>query len=154
LTLNQAELTDQGGFKMDDQKKTYSFVDKRGEDKPEEPSKKIDDILKDEPQKMQESPAPDRKPETHYNGEARHIDLSTLVMSFATSAIVAMGKAPDPHSGQVFQDFAIAQQNIDIITLLHEKTKGNRTREEDNLFEGVLYELRMLFVEAKKGGIK
>jgi hypothetical protein len=139
---------------MDDQKKTYSFVDKRGESRPEEPSKKVDDTLKDEPQKIQESPKPDLKPETHYNGKVPNIDLPTLVMSFATSAIVAMGKAPDPHTGQVFQDFAIAQQNIDIITLLHEKTKGNRTREEDNLFEGVLYELRMLFVEAKKGEIK
>jgi hypothetical protein len=154
LTLNQAELTYLGGLKMDDQKKTYSFVDKRGETKPEEPSKKIDDILNDEPKKVQESPGPDRKQETHYNGKAPEIDLPTLVMSFATSAIVAMGKAPDPHTGQVFQDLAIAQQNIDIIILLHEKTKGNRTREEDNLFEGVLYELRMLFVEAKKGGTK
>ena len=140
---------------MDDQKKTYSFVDKRGENKPEEPAKKVDDTLKNEPQKLEETPpTPEQKPETHYNQEDMHIDLSTLVMSFATSAIVAMGKAPDPHTGQVFQDFAIAQQNIDIITLLQEKTKGNRTREEDNLFEGVLYELRMLFVEAKKGGTK
>ena len=139
---------------MDEQKKTYSFVDKRGENRPEEPAKKIDDTLNSEPQKMEESPAPEKKPETQYDQQEMHIDLSTLVMSFATSAIVAMGKAPDPHTGQVFQDFAIAQQNIDIIALLQEKTKGNRTREEDNLFEGVLYELRMLFVEAKKGGTK
>ncbi len=139
---------------MEDQKKTYSFVDKRGESKPEEPAKKVDEILKDEPQKAQESPGSDQKQETRYNGEVPRIDLSTLVMSFATSAIVAMGKAPDPNTGQVFLDFAIAQQNIDIIALLNEKTKGNRTREEDNLFEGVLYELRMLFVEAKKGGTK
>lgn len=139
---------------MDDQKKTYSFVDKRGENRPEEPVKKIDETLKSEPQKIEESPVPEKKPETQYEQQDLHIDLSTLVMSFATSAIVAMGKAPDPHTGQVFQDFAIAQQNIDIVALLHEKTKGNRTREEDNLFEGVLYELRMLFVEARKGGTK
>jgi hypothetical protein len=82
------------------------------------------------------------------------IDLATLVMSFATSAIVAMGKAPDPHTGQTFKDLGIAKQNIEIIGLLCEKTKGNRTKEEDNLFEGVLYELRMLFVEATKGETK
>jgi len=139
---------------MDEQKKTYSFVDKRGENKPEEPAKKIDDTLKSEPQKIEESPAPEIKSETQYDQQNINIDLPTLVMSFATSAIVAMGKAPDPHTGQVFQDFAIAQQNIDIVALLQEKTKGNRTREEDNLFEGVLYELRMLFVEARKGGTK
>ncbi len=138
---------------MDEQKKTYSFVDKRGENKPEEPAKK-NDTLDSEPQKFEESPAPEKKSETHYDQQNISIDLSTLVMSFATSAIVAMGKAPDPHTGQVFQDFAIAQQNIDIVALLQEKTKGNRTREEDNLFEGVLYELRMLFVEAMKGGTK
>ncbi|HEY9162405.1 MAG TPA: DUF1844 domain-containing protein [Desulfomonilia bacterium] len=139
---------------MEEQKKTYSFVDKRGENKPEEPAKKIDESLKSEPQKTEESPAPEKKSETRYNQQDINIDLSTLVMSFATSAIVAMGKAPDPHTGQVFQDFTIAQQNIDIVALLEEKTKGNRTREEDNLFEGVLYELRMLFVEARKGGTK
>jgi hypothetical protein len=138
---------------MDEQKKTYSFVDKRGENKPEEPAKK-DDKLNSEPQKIEETPAPEKKPEAQYSQQNINIDLSTLVMSFATSAIVAMGKAPDPHSGQVFQDFAIAQQNIDIVALLQEKTKGNRTREEDNLFEGVLYELRMLFVEARKGGTR
>ncbi len=138
---------------MDEQKKTYSFVDKRGENKPEEPAKK-DDTLKSEPQKIEENPAPEKKNEKQYNQQNISIDLPTLVMSFATSAIVAMGKAPDPHTGQVFQDFTIAQQNIDIVALLQEKTKGNRTREEDNLFEGVLYELRMLFVEARKGGTK
>lgn len=139
---------------MDDQKKSYSFVDKRGENKQEVPAKNLDDVLKNEPQNKQETPEPERKTEERFRGEAPQIDLSTLVMSFATSAIVAMGKAPDPHTGQMFQDFTIAQQNIDIITLLNEKTKGNRTREEDNLFEGVLYELRMLYVEAMKGGTK
>lgn len=139
---------------MDDQKKSYSFVDKRGENKQETSAKNSDDALRNEPQKKQEPPELESKAEEHFTGEAPQIDLSTLVMSFATSAIVAMGKAPDPHTGQTFQDFSIAQQNIDIIILLSEKTKGNRTREEDNLFEGVLYELRMLYVEAMKGGTK
>ncbi len=35
--------------------------------------------------------------------------------------------------------------------MLEEKTRGNLTAEERQLLEQVLYELRMRFVEAKKG---
>jgi hypothetical protein len=139
---------------MEEQKKTYSFVDKRGENKPEEPAAIKEQKTVEETQAQQPPRADNAKQERKFGGEIPSIDLSTLVMSFATSAIVAMGKAPDPHTGQVIKDLMIAQQNIDIISLLQEKTKGNRSREEDNLFEGVLYELRMLFVEVRKGGVQ
>ena len=72
-------------------------------------------------------------------------------MSLATSSVMAMGKAPDPHTGQVFKDMVMAKQNIDIIAMLQDKTKGNCTKEEEHLLEGILYELRMLYVEAQGG---
>jgi len=62
-----------------------------------------------------------------------------------------MGAVPDPLTGQVSRDLAVAKQNIDIIALIRDKTKGNLTGEEDSLVEGILYELRMVFVQAQKG---
>ena len=81
-----------------------------------------------------------------------NIDFSTLIMSFASAAMIAMGSMPDPASGKIKIDLELAQQNIDIILLLKEKTQGNLTSEEQGLLENILYELRMSFVEAKKGG--
>ena len=39
-----------------------------------------------------------------------------------------------------------AQQMIDILALLEQKTRGNLTAEERQVLEQVLYELRMRFV--------
>jgi hypothetical protein len=47
-------------------------------------------------------------------------------------------------------NLAAAQQIIDILALLEEKTRGNLTAEERQLLEQLLYELRMRFVEASK----
>jgi hypothetical protein len=72
-------------------------------------------------------------------------------MSFASAALVSMGRVPDPAVGTVQKNLVIAQQNIDIIHLLHEKTKGNLTADEERLMDQVLYELRMSYVDATKG---
>ena len=44
----------------------------------------------------------------------------------------------------------LARQTIDTLEMLHEKTRGNLDAEESKLFEGLLYELRMHFVEKVK----
>lgn len=129
---------------MEDTKGKYTFVDKRGQsDAPSQP-----EMPQEEPKVREEVHA--TRPE-FAPGDFPPIDFSTLIMSFATSAVMAMGKAPDPQTGHVFKDLAMAKQNIDIITLLQQKTTGNRTKEEDQLLEGILYDLRMLFMEAQGG---
>jgi hypothetical protein len=55
----------------------------------------------------------------------------------------ATGQAP-----QV--DLELARQNIDLLELMQEKTKGNRSVEEDRLIEQLLFETRMRFVEAQR----
>jgi hypothetical protein len=42
---------------------------------------------------------------------------------------------------------AAAQQLIDIIAILKEKTRGNLDHDEDALLEAILFELRMKYVE-------
>jgi hypothetical protein len=61
---------------------------------------------------------------------------------------VHFGDVPDPVSGATSQaNLPAAQQMIDILALLEEKTRGNLTAEERQLLEQVLFELRMRFVE-------
>ena len=125
---------------MGDDSKGYTFTDKRGE------------ISEDSSPKQQGSvKQPNRSENCTNESSLLKIDFPTLIMSFASAAMISLGRAPDPVTGQVCKDLALAQQNIDIISLLQKKTKGNLLPEEVNMIEGILYELRISYVEAKKG---
>ena len=79
------------------------------------------------------------------------IDFYTFVLSLGSSAFVHLGDAPHPETGAPTEpNFELAQQAIDIIAMLREKTKGNLTAEEETLFDGLLTDLRLRFVEASK----
>jgi hypothetical protein len=74
-----------------------------------------------------------------------------FVLSLAHTAAFHFGDVPDPVTGQAgTANLAAAQQIIDILSLLEEKTRGNLTAEERQLLEQLLYELRMRYVEAGK----
>lgn len=45
-------------------------------------------------------------------------------------------------------DLELARHNIDLLELLQDKTKGNRTPEEDQLLEHLLFQLRMTYVKS------
>jgi len=71
--------------------------------------------------------------------------------SLAHTAAVHFGDIPDPVSGEKSEvNLPAAQQMIDILALLEEKTRGNLTAEERQLLDQILYELRLRFVEAGK----
>ena len=76
------------------------------------------------------------------------IDLSTLILSLSTTALYQMGLAPDPSTGITGKpDALLARQSIDTLEMLQEKTRGNLDADEEKLFDSLLYELRMRFVE-------
>ena len=79
------------------------------------------------------------------------IDFSTLVLSLATSAMVHLGAVPEAEGGTGEKNLPLAQQTIDTLHLLQEKTRGNLTDDENRLLQSVLYELRMSFVKARGG---
>lgn len=79
------------------------------------------------------------------------IDFSTFLLSLSTSALYHMGVILHPESGEAADpNPALARQTIDTLEMLHEKTRGNLDEEEKKLFDGLLYELRMRFVEFTK----
>ncbi len=88
--------------------------------------------------------------ETHAQ-PPREITFLGFVLSLASTAAVHFGDVPDPVSGEKHPaDLVAAQQMIDILGLLEEKTRGNLTAEERSVLEQVIFELRLRFVEAQK----
>ena len=80
------------------------------------------------------------------------LDFNALVLSLGSSVIVHLGEAPDPSSGQKREkpELPMAQQSIDLLAMLQEKTRGNLTTEEARFLENMLYDLRMLYVQVSK----
>jgi hypothetical protein len=76
------------------------------------------------------------------------IDFTSFVFSMTTSAMICLGMLPDPQTKEEFIDLAMAKQNIDILGMLQEKTKGNLTKEEEEFLNHSLYDLRLRFVTA------
>jgi len=79
---------------------------------------------------------------------APRVDFAVLVHSFFVTALYHLGMAPDPETGQrAAPNPTLARQNIDILELIEQKTRGNLSADEAGLLEGLLYEARMRFVE-------
>ena len=78
------------------------------------------------------------------------INFSTFVVSLSSSALIHLGIAQDPMTGETKKDLAIAKQTIDMLGMLQEKTRGNLSDEEGQLLESMLYDLRMRYVAESK----
>ena len=75
------------------------------------------------------------------------IELRTFLLSLASNAMLQLGAIPDPETNESTTNLPLARQSIDILTMLREKTTGNLTDEEEELFENLLYDLRLRFIE-------
>lgn len=81
------------------------------------------------------------------------IDLTTFFLSISSAAFMGLGMIPPAEGGAAGEskvDLELARQNIDLLELMQDKTKGNRSPEEDKLLEQLLFETRMRFVEAQR----
>ena len=79
-------------------------------------------------------------------------DLRGVFVMFASSALIALGAAPDPMTGQRSIDLDQAQEAIETLMLLEVKTEGNRTEAETRLLEELLDDLQPRFVRLTQGG--
>jgi hypothetical protein len=129
-------VTDKRGFRED------------GETRPTAASEKAEEKPKSEPSGKAQSKtpgqeAPPRPP----------IDFPSYILSYYTQGLVLLGEVPNPYTNKREEDVEAARHTIDILTMLEEKTQGNLGKDEQQLLEGVLYELRMKFM-AKTNRIK
>ena len=103
--------------------------------------------MADEPEDPEDAVPPD---DGHDQGE---INFAAFVLSLAHTTAVHFGDIPDPVSGQRSEpNLAAAQQMIEILALLEQKTRGNLTAEERQLLEQIVYELRLRYIDATRSG--
>ncbi len=77
------------------------------------------------------------------------IDFGTFVMSLASSVLVHLGEITHPDSSKSEPNHHLAKQTIDILGMIQDKTRGNLTKEEEQLLTNLLYDPRMKYVAAK-----
>ncbi|MGP8153312.1 MAG: DUF1844 domain-containing protein [Smithella sp.] len=134
---------------MEEKKKDSGFVvkDKRlfgesADDRPqEEPKSAAAEEKNKSPEKQQQTP-------DHVN-DYPPVNFTNFVLSLSTSALFHFGDFPDSEGGETQKNLPAAKQTIDILDMLNEKTKGNLNTNENNLIQGVLYELKMRYVKEK-----
>ena len=79
------------------------------------------------------------------------IDFSTFILSLAGSAMVHLGRVPDPTGRHGDTNIEMARQSIDMLVMLRTKTHGNLTPDEAALLERLLHDTRVAFLdEARK----
>jgi uncharacterized protein DUF1844 len=78
------------------------------------------------------------------------ITFTSFLWGMASSAFIHLGDAPNPETGKVQKDLTLARQSLDLLAMLREKTRGNLTDEEERIFDRLLTDLRLRFVEAAR----
>jgi uncharacterized membrane protein YccC len=74
--------------------------------------------------------------------------FAQMVMQQSGIAMMLLGRAPNPQTGETMRDLESAQLFIDQLEMLEAKTRGNLTKAEETLLKQTLMTLRMAFVEA------
>jgi hypothetical protein len=69
-----------------------------------------------------------------------------FLMSIASNAASALGMMEHPVTGERGVDLPLGKHWIDILGMLQEKTHGNLLPQEEQIFEGLLADLRMQYV--------
>ncbi len=131
---------------MEEKKKDSGFVvkDKRH----------FGESAEDKPQEETKMAATEEKKETAeqtMNNEANYppVNFTNFVLSLSTSALFHFGDFAEVEGAKPQKNLQAAKQTIDILDMLHEKTKGNLDNNESSLIQGVLYELKMRYVKEK-----
>jgi hypothetical protein len=79
------------------------------------------------------------------------IDFYTFILSLGSSVLIHLGDAPHPETGKPAErNLPLAQQSIEILAMLQQKTRGNLSPEEEKLIDQLLLDLKLRYVEASK----
>lgn len=130
----------------------FRVIDRRGQ--ADAPSEAEPPTTADAPSEAKPVPTPAAEPEAKPVAAAAHeeargpIDFVTFVLSLGSTAAIQLGDLPEPETGERRRDLPMAKETIDLLGMLQEKTRGNLSHDEARFLEGLLYDLRLRFVEA------
>lgn len=89
--------------------------------------------------------------EDAFPGPLPKMDFSTFCMSLYSAGMVHLGQVCQPGETEPQKpSLVVAQQHIDILAMLKEKTAGNLSPDEGRLLDAFLYELRMVYVDVQR----
>ncbi len=98
-----------------------------------------------------EEPMPTESEEPFDDGEIPGADDPTSFVNFLTTlasqAAAALGAMPHPATGQRTVDLETGKYWVDVLAMLKEKTRNNLHPKEAELFDGLLSDLRMQYVQ-------
>ncbi|OEG69182.1 hypothetical protein ATZ36_11020 [Candidatus Endomicrobiellum trichonymphae] len=70
-----------------------------------------------------------------------------LITMFASSAWCQLGKIQDPVDGKIKKDLKGAQITIDMLLMLRDKTKGNLTKNEEEILASAISDLQINYAD-------
>lgn len=131
-----------------DPKKDFIIKDRRFSAQEAQEPEKRENL--NEPAAAAEAPK-DEIPEpcSDEHAELPEINFMTFVMSLNASAMVHLGVIEDPASGERAKSLTLGKQTIDILGMIEEKTRGNLSKDEENMLKNILYDLRIIYVKEK-----
>ena len=90
--------------------------------------------------------AGDDYPESEIPGADDPASFINFLMSIASNAAAALGMMEHPVTGERRVDPELAHHWIDVLGMLRQKTQGNLAPQEQQIFDGLLADLRMQYV--------
>jgi uncharacterized protein DUF1844 len=134
----------------------FSVVDRRrrGEEEEAPPSRPAPSPVVESPRQASpppQSPVVGPGPAGGGPAGAPKADLTSLLVMLYGDAMANLGQAPDPMTGRPHVDLDQARFAIDLLAMLQEKTRANRTPDESAVLEEMLSTLRMGFVRLSQG---
>jgi len=78
------------------------------------------------------------------------LDFVAFLQSLYVGALMSLGDVENPYTRQYETNLDLARQNIDILMMLAEKTRGNLDPEEQGLLDQVLPQLQLRYVQKSK----
>jgi hypothetical protein len=78
------------------------------------------------------------------------VTFSAFVMSLNTSILYHLGEIKDPETGKTEVNYDLARHAIDTLVMLQQKTKGNLSRDEEEMLKNIVYDIKLRFVRAMK----
>ena len=116
-------------------------------DNPQE--KHIDESWKDQVEKEKQKPE-ERKQEP----QVPEVNFNNFITSLSLQALISLGEIENSFTSKKEKNLPQAKFLIDTLDLMKEKTLGNLTDDENRMLEGILYELKMKYVQEAKEGPK